>query len=217
MGQIRKPKTDEIAQAIKIDIAQGYYPVGKPLIQETLAKRYGVSRIPVREALKTLAAEGVVDIHPGAGTYVSSPTSEEIVEIFEIRVQLEPHLLRLSIPRLGPRDFEAAQAAIDGMVQKKADVSPFTHDTAFHEALFAGTDRPLHKNLLRSLRTRIAGLYADDNFWSSHKGTSVDEHRAILEAIKAGRNKEASSLLIRHIMRAREAISAKVAVREQFR
>ena len=122
MGQVRKLRTDEIAHAIKADIAQGFYPIGEPLIQETLAKRYGVSRIPVREALKTLAAEGVIDIHPGAGTYVSAPSSEEIVEIFEIRVQLEPHLLRQSIPRLGPRDFEAAEAALTDMGRLNGDV-----------------------------------------------------------------------------------------------
>lgn len=213
MGQIRKPRTDEIAHAIKIDIAQGIYPIGEPLIQETLAKRYGVSRIPVREALKTLAAEGVIDIHPGAGTYVSVPSSDEIVEIFEIRVQLEPHLLRLSIPRLGPRDFEAAEAALDDMLRVNGDGSPHALDLAFHEALYAGIERPVHKKLLKTLRAKIAGLYADDDFWSARKDAGMAEHRAILDAIKTGKDKEASSLLIRHIMRAREAIMAKVGVR----
>jgi len=213
MGQIRKPRTDEIAHAIRIDIAQGIYPVGEPLIQETLAKRYGVSRIPVREALKTLAAEGVIDIHPGAGTYVSVPSSDEIVEIFEIRVQLEPHLLRLSIPRLGPRDFEAAEAALNDMQRLNGEDSPHALDQAFHEALFAGIERPVHKKLLNTLRAKVAGLYADDDFWSGRRDASMAEHRAILDAIKSGKDKEASSLLIRHIMRSREALMARVGAR----
>lgn len=210
MGQIRKPRTDEIAHAIKVDIAQGIYPIGVPLIQETLAKRYGVSRIPIREALKTLAAEGVIDIHPGAGTFVSAPTSDEIIEIFEIRVQLEPHLLRLSIPRLGPRDFEAAEAALKDMLKANNSLSPLAQDDAFHEALYAGIDRPVHKKLLKTLRAKVSSLYADDLFWANRKTKCMEEHQAILDAIKAGKDKEASSLLIRHIMRAREAITAKM-------
>jgi len=216
MGQIRKPRTDEIAQAIKFDIEQGFYPIGQPLIQETLAKRYGVSRIPVREALKTLAAEGIIDIHPGAGTYVSMPTADEIVEIFEIRVQLEPHLLRLSIPRLGPRDFEAAETALSVIAKANVTGSPQTYDNAFHEALFAGVDRPVHRKLLRSLRGRISGLYANDGFWAERKNTSAEEHRAILDAVKTGRDKDAYSLMIRHLMRAREAVLAKAAGSERF-
>ena len=94
--------------------------------------------------------------------------------------------------------------------------SPLAFDNAFHEALFAGADRPIHKKLLKTLRAKVSGLYADGQFWSSRKETSIDEHRAILDAIKAGKDKEASSLLIRHIMRAREAISSKVSASERL-
>ncbi len=217
VGPLKKLRTDEIADAIKIDIEKGIYPVGEPLIQESLARRYGVSRIPIREALKTLAAEGVIDVHPGAGTFVSTPNSDDIIEIFEIRVQLEPHLLRLSIPRLGPRDFEAAEAALEPTLKLNGGLSPFAQDQQFHDALFAGIDRPVHARIIRSLRTKIAGLYADDLFWATRSAPCLAEHRAILDAAKAGKEREATSLLIRHLMHAREALTAKAALREQFR
>lgn len=211
MHDIRKPRPDSVAQAIKLDIEQGFYPIGQPLIQEALARRYGVSRIPVREALKTLAAEGVVEIHPGAGTFIAVPSAAEIAEMFEIRVQLEPHLLRLSVPRLGPRDYEAAEAALEAMAADDQPGAIAGHDGAFHEALFAGIGRPMHVRILRALRARTASLYADESFWTGRRAASLDEHRAILEAVRDGRDKDASSLLIRHLMRAREALAAKVA------
>ena len=210
MGQMKKPRTDEVVFALKADIEQGIYPIGEPLIQESLAQRYGVSRIPVREALKTLAAEGLIDIHPGAGTFIAVPNFAEIAEIFEIRVQLEPHLLRLSIPMLGPRDFEAAEAALNAMADGDLSGRNAARDAAFHQALFAGIDRPVHMHMLRTLRAKTAGLYADEGFWMVRRAASVDEHRGILAAVRNGNDKEASSLLIRHLMRAREALLAKV-------
>ncbi len=203
---MRKPKPDAIAREITRDIHAGRIAAGAPLIQEELARRFGVSRIPIREALKQLESENVVTVRAGEGTFVSVPTVDEVAEIFEIRLQLEPYLLRASVPRLGPRDFETA-----GRLLRDLDLPPegalrSDLDRAFHNALYAGAERPLHIALIGNLRTRLAPLYAGPGRSIIRSGTALREHEALLAAARSGDERDASSLLVRHLIRARDAL-----------
>src|SRR5438874_11719461 len=85
--------------ALRERILRGDYPEGEPLRQDALADELGVSRIPVREALRQLEAEGLVTFSPHRGAVVSSLSLDEIVELFELRAEIETDLLARAIPR----------------------------------------------------------------------------------------------------------------------
>src|SRR5690606_21343535 len=96
-------------EALRERILRGDYPEGAPLRQDAIAAEFGVSRIPVREALRQLEAEGLVTINPHQGATVSSLSIEEVRELFELRALIESDLLRRAIPHLTPEDIERAE------------------------------------------------------------------------------------------------------------
>lgn len=203
----RKPKPGDLADALRGDIATGVLEPGAILVQDTLAKRYGVSRIPIREALKQLETEGLVDIAFGDGSTVHSPDRKEVAEIFELRIHLEPYVLRLAVPRLGPRDFEAAEAALDGLRAPAAAAPATVLDWQFHDALYAGADRPLHVRIIRDLRLRLSGL-ANQVAIDGSRASLVADLDEFLQLVRRGDEKEAAGRLVRHLIRARETLLA---------
>jgi len=202
----RKPKPDDIAKTITHDINSGTIRPDTPLIQEDLAQRFGVSRIPIREALKQLETENVVIVRPGEGTFVAIPDLAIVAEIFEIRLQLEPYVMRVSIPKLGPRDFDTAERLLADLDLPPEGAVMSELDRDFHAALYAGSERPLHLEYIAGLRRRLAPIYANGGQSIIRSSTSLREHEALLAAAKTGDEREASSLLVRHLIRARDAL-----------
>src|SRR5262245_28054724 len=99
--------------ALRERILRGDYPEGEPLRQDAIADELGVSRIPVREALRQLEAEGLVTFSPHRGAVVSSLSLEEIDELFELRADIECDLLRRAIPRMTEEQLERATDVLD--------------------------------------------------------------------------------------------------------
>ena len=99
--------------AIRDGILHGIYTEGEPLRQDALAAELGVSRIPIREALRQLEAEGLVTFSPHRGAIVSILSLAEIEEVFDIRANLEPDLLRRAIPRLTTYQLDQADEILD--------------------------------------------------------------------------------------------------------
>src|SRR3954468_13173259 len=94
--------------ALRERILRGDYPEGLPLRQDAIANELGVSRIPVREALRQLEAEGLVTFSPHRGAIVSTMSLKEIRELFELRAEIESGLLRRAIPEMSAEDFARA-------------------------------------------------------------------------------------------------------------
>ncbi|MBB3019325.1 DNA-binding GntR family transcriptional regulator [Microvirga lupini] len=95
-----------VAEELRRRIVDGEFQAGFQLRQEALAVEFGISRIPVREALMQLEAEGLVKIHPHRGAIVSALSPEEVEELFELRALLEPRLLEASAPHLAEADYQ---------------------------------------------------------------------------------------------------------------
>ena len=96
---------DLIADALREAIVRGIFQEGQSLRQDEIATQFGVSRIPVREALRQLEAEGLVTLHLNRGAMVSALSPAEAQEIFEIRSALEVKAIQLAIPKLTPSDL----------------------------------------------------------------------------------------------------------------
>jgi DNA-binding GntR family transcriptional regulator len=197
------------AAELRRRILEGTYPGGHPLRQDALAEEFGVSRIPVREALLQLEAEGLVRILPHRGAVVSELSAEEVEDIFELRAVLEPRLLRLSVPRLEAEDFQALRTILAeyGEELRAGHVGRWGElNTAFHLRLYGRAGRPrslaLVANLLRECdrHTRLQLTQ------TGGRARAEREHAELLTLCE-DRNVPAAARLLRgHIEHVREAL-----------
>lgn len=149
------PTSDIIAKHIREAIVTGVLDEDEPIRQDDIAKLFDVSKIPVREALKRLEAEGLVEFQRNRGAVVTSITEPEIAEIFEVRGMLEANALELSIPRMTERTFQRAEEYCDEFA-RESDVARWAElNWQFHSCLYEDADKPFLLNLIRSVNDRI--------------------------------------------------------------
>jgi DNA-binding GntR family transcriptional regulator len=205
----RQTLTGMTLDALREHILHGEYPEGEPLRQDAIAAELGVSRIPVREALRQLEAEGLVTFSPHRGAVVSTMSLEEISEVFELRAEIEGDLLRRAIPYMVAEDHARAREIL-----QKYEVALRAGDVAvwgklnwqFHSTLYAPSGRAftmgmlnkLHQQSDRYLRMQLALTHGESR--------AKDEHRAIATAVKKGDTKLATKLLREHILGAGRAL-----------
>jgi DNA-binding GntR family transcriptional regulator len=191
-----------VAGDLRRRIIDGEFKAGFQLRQDALAAEFGVSRIPVREALMQLEAEGLVKILPHRGAIVSELSTEEVQELFELRALLEPRLLRASAPHLTQADHEKLQQ----ILQEYSSELRANHvrrwgelNTEFHMLLYrhAGQPRALSivANLLQECdrHTRLQLSLTD-----GMKRAEI-EHAELLRLCKSRQIDAACSLLKTHI------------------
>ncbi len=191
IGELVQSLPELVREHIREAILCGAYPSGEPLRQEEIARRLGVSRVPVREALKRLESEGLVVLRPRRGYAVASLDPDEIEEIFEIRMILEERAGYLATLERAPADIAALEALLRRMDGLAAD-------TPSNIALWAALNRAFHARLFepsgRKHLARMAGVLRDsveryvrvDAGMGGRLGEAQAEHRAIMEAFRAG-------------------------------
>ncbi|MEP6619905.1 MAG: GntR family transcriptional regulator [bacterium] len=205
----RQTLTDMTLDAMRNAILRGAYPEGEPLRQDAIADELGVSRIPVREALRQLEAEGLVTFSPHRGAVVSTLSLDEITELFELRAEIESDLLRRSIPHMKPEDHLRAKEIL-----KAYEAALSTHEVAtwgelnwqFHSTLYAPSKRnftlslvaKLHQHSDRYLRMQLALTHGESR--------ARDEHRAIASAVRKADVRLAVRLMREHILGAGRAL-----------
>src|SRR5258705_11907849 len=135
--------TDQIVTELRRQIMTGQLPEGAPLRQERLAAELGASRVPLREAIRQLEAEGLVTSELHKGTVVSSLSLEEIEELFEIRMRLETWLFEAAIPLMVEADFLLAEQVTEEAMQSGSVENWGELNCRFHEALY----RPCGKTI----------------------------------------------------------------------
>ncbi|WP_149180325.1 GntR family transcriptional regulator [Streptomyces sp. TRM49041] len=195
-----------VCTAIRADIISGVLPRGSRLTEEQLARRYGVSRVPVREALRTLESEGFVTSRRHVGACVAEPTEQEAADLLEMRTLLEP----LGAARAAQRRTDAHLKVLRGLVrlgQERArrgqgeDLRSL--GAWFHETLAQASASPGLTALLAQLRHKIAWMYAIEE---PVQPTEVwTEHGAIVDAVARGDAERARALTAQHVERWRGA------------
>lgn len=108
-------RPDEIATALRRAFRERLIPPGQALNQDELARFYGVSRIPLREALRTLVGEGLIIMRPGLGAVVTELNADEVQELYGLRLQLEPPLAQDIVEHLGRRDLDDLARVVEAM------------------------------------------------------------------------------------------------------
>lgn len=198
------PTSDIIAKYIREAIVTGALDENEPIRQDDIAKLFDVSKIPVREALKRLEAEGLVEFQRNRGAVVTSVTEPEIAEIFEVRGMLEANALRLSIPRMTERTFQRAEEYCDAFA-RETDVARWAElNWQFHSCLYEDANKPFLLNLIRSVNDRIERYLRIQLTLSGGTGVDDREHRQILAACRIRNVDLASELLTNHITKACE-------------
>ncbi len=202
----RQSLASAVAEKLREKILSGAVQEGEPLLQDRIAEEMGVSRIPVREALRQLEAEGLISIVPHHGAVVTALAPEEIEELFQIRALLECDMLGRAVPRLTDDDFRRAEQVLAEYEQALAHEEEVGRwgelNWRFHSALYGAADQPLHMALLRTLNnncdryTRLHLLVMADR---PHAGAA---HRRILDICRTGDADAARGALHRHITEA---------------
>lgn len=194
---------EQAADALRRKIMSGELPEGFSLRQDALAAEFGISRIPLREALVQLEGEGLVRIIPHKGAVVSELSIDEISELFMLRGLLEPVLLKKSAPKLTDADF----AQLDAILAEYKQELQAQHttrwgqlNTRLHDVLLSRADQPRTMAIVATL------LQQTDRYTRLQLSLSVDscrqaeeEHEQLVRLCRTGEVRAAAALLKRHI------------------
>lgn len=200
-----------IVEQLRQAILAGRHAAGSQLRQDALAAEFGVSRIPVREALFQLEAEGLVRIEPHKGAIVAGFAADEIDDVFDLRVMLEPRLLRHSIPRFTEADYDAVLALDAAYAEAIArqDVARWGELNArLHLSLYR------HAGLPRTLSIVTVLLQASDRYTRVQMNRkdalarAQREHRRLITLCREGRTDEACDFLAEHVESVRRDLHA---------
>ncbi len=194
-------RTDAVLAAIRRAILTRELAPGQPLVEMELAQRLGVSKTPVREALKLLSGSGLVTFGLYKGAKVSVVDAEMARHVYDIRALLEPEAVRRAVLAGGPhlREAEAALAAADAAMARGDHAELSMLNREFHCALYRGCGNPLLTKTLDDVRDLAALITVTG--WEAAPSAKQEqrEHAAILRAAKAGRADRAAELLGKHI------------------
>ena len=207
---VRQTLAGAVVNALRERILDGLYPSGTQLRQEMLAAELGVSRIPIREALRQLEAEGLVAFAPHKGAVVSGFSIAEIEELFELRALLESDLTERAVPSLTTNNLEDASAILERFdaALRSGDVATWGDlNWRFHSTIYGAAARPLtlatverlHRQAERYMRMQLA--------LTKGESRAAAEHREILEACMREEEKTAASLVAEHIRTAGRALA----------
>jgi DNA-binding GntR family transcriptional regulator len=207
-----EPLTQYVSRHLREEILSGAFKPGQRIIQESVAKRLGTSRIPVREALRELATEGLVTIEPDVGARVAPMDVDDLIEVYMMREQLDALAIKESVPLLSPAQLEYMQEVLTESEQYASPqhIARYLElDWKFHLAVIAGCRRPrLNRtveglwNAGRQYRRAYTQLFPSVAF-----EISVMEHRLIAEALIRGAADDVIIVAQLHTRRTREALS----------
>ena len=197
---------DRVTDALRQLILDGSLAVGVQLKQEALAQRFGVSRLPVNQALKRLQSEGLVQHVPYTGSVVASKSAADLLEILDIRIGLETRALQLAIPAMKKADFTALEKILKAYEASQSPAEWSELNLQFHLRLYAPCTRP---KLLQMIEDLVRGVDIQLRTRQSHRvglKAPQDEHRGIIAACQAKDAALAVALLQAHIEHTQDAL-----------
>lgn len=206
----RQSLTSAVAEKLREQIIRGDIPEGAQLRQDAIANQYQVSRIPVREALRQLDAEGLITIVPNRGAVVPALSPEDVEELFTIRALLEPEVLKTSIPELTEEDFGNAASILRNYVnelRREQHVSAWGRlNWDFHSILYSRANRPHMMSVIRNVNAN-GERYTRLQLYLTHGMKRANrEHHEILELCRKRNVSRACDLLREHILYAGQSL-----------
>jgi len=196
---MRQTAPGVIAKEIRQAIIRGEIPSGKPLRQTEIADKFGVSRIPVREALSQLEGEGWVSSIPHRGVIVTGISAEDLRDVCDIRLELETRATKCAIPNMTDATIERAEAILKRMDSDTTLEGWNEGNLDFHMVLYEPCERPRLLALVRNMHHLMNRYLVLENAVQQHRPQGQIEHYEILEAFRARDAERAASLVRGHI------------------
>jgi DNA-binding GntR family transcriptional regulator len=191
---------EQIAARLRDDVLSGELPAGRRLSQEALAEQFEVSRVPVRDALRMLQAEGLVSSHPRYGTTVAELSIPDLEELYQMRVALEPVVARLATPNVRPADLEEMARCLAVMKDAEAPNGEwFEAHAAFHRALNVRSGRQRMCDLVDSLRGQTERYLRAYRLITWPATDLQVEHELIHSTVERGDPDEVAAITRQHL------------------
>lgn len=204
-----KPLRELVFESLREAIIKGRLHPGERLMEIQLAEELGVSRTPVREAIRKLELEGLVLMIPRKGAYVSQISMKDIADVFEIRRALEGLAARLAAERATEEEVERLERALV-KISEVAEAEDLTGavalDTDFHEELMQASHNPRLSQLVSNLREQIQRFRLTSLSQPGRVKLAVAEHRKIVDAIASHDAELAQNLAYEHIENAENSL-----------
>jgi DNA-binding GntR family transcriptional regulator len=198
-----------VVDSLRESILDGSLKPGERLVQDDIASQFGVSRIPIREAFRTLAAEGLVTFEQRRGVIVTELSRDDIEEILSVRAVLEGMACRAAAERATPDQLEAIHLGLENLESARGEPGQYYQlNYAFHEAILNASNRPHTAALVKKFRNimeTVARLYLDP---VGRVEIVHQDHRAIYEAVARHDGAEAERLVIDHTQHVMKGILA---------
>jgi DNA-binding GntR family transcriptional regulator len=189
-----------VADSLRDAIVRGDFEDGEELNQVAIARHFGVSRVPVREALRQLQAEGLISAKAHMRAVVTALTVERVAEILDLRLLMESYLLRRAAGLMTDRDLADLLDLCAEMEGTSDPEAWLTLNTRFHERLYSPAKADLTVDLAQKLTARIQRYLQPARGGSAGRNAQANtEHRQIVEAVAAGQVDRACTLLEGHV------------------
>lgn len=195
--------SENLREAIEEEVATGKLTPGTHLDEIELAKRFGVSRTPIREALSLLAGEGVVEIRPRRGAVVANVTPQRLVEMFEVMAELEAMCARLAARRMSSIELVGLEKAHEGCheaAQRLDSDAYFYANEQFHHLIYAASHNSFLSDQAHALQRRLRPYRRLQLRVRNRLSKSFEEHQAVLDALRDGDADRAIAAIRGHVM-----------------
>lgn len=213
-----KPLRELVFENIRQAIVKGIFAPGERLMEIQLADDLGVSRTPVREAIRKLELEGFVVMIPRRGTYVANLSIKDINDVYEIRISLDVLAAGLAAERIEPEELEElnrllleiTKASASGSMEKIVKL-----DTAFHDVLYKASRNDRLRNIINNLREQITGIRGTSMRYPGRLADTIEEHRALVDSIAARDSEKAQAAARIHLENAEHTLLKAMAEEQQ--
>lgn len=218
MEELKRPLTvaQTVTAQIRERILKREISGGDPLRQDAIAKSFGISIIPVREALKQLEAEGLVELKTHRGAVVTELTLGKALEWIHLRRLIETDLLGTALDRMTETDLARAEKILgkfNSALRRRLEIEHWSQfNWEFHAALYAPADRPETMKLLESLHNKCDRYIRLQLLGADHIERAQKEHGELIKLCRKGSKREAKSLLLRHILGVEEDLIEQLSV-----
>ncbi len=213
-----QPLREVVCETLRDAVRRGVLKPGERLMEIQLAEELGVSRTPVREAIRKLEMEGYVIMMPRRGTYIADLSIRDINEVFEIRTSLESLASGLAAERITEDELEKLQRLLVeiGAHIKSGDMESIVRtDTEFHDLLYQASRNSRLVGIISNLREQLTRFRTTSMSFPGRLKATLEEHRNIVEAIAQGDEKAARKAAEHHMEKSEQTLLASMKAREK--
>ena len=201
---------ESVADLLRESIAVGKIAAGSRLVESEVANQLNISRGPIREAFRILETEGLLESHPGRGSYVTQTSERDIREVYSLRCLLEEEAFRLAVPRRTDKDLNHLEKTLNAMFAAANDgdhAKVLELDLEFHRQIWEIADHQRLKNMLKELTTQVRMYIAVQTKIYDDLAAGIADHQILLDAIRDQNEEIGTQTMRKHLQLAADMVT----------